>query len=62
MGANGAEWGALFGFMLFGSIPYVFTFVGGLIVFCSVVYIARRERREGKEEMAQQTQAEGAEK
>ena len=55
-------WGALFGFMLFGAIPDVFTIVGGLIVFCSVVYIARRERREGKEEMAQKARAEGAEK
>ena len=55
-------WGALFGFMLFGATPDLLTVVGGLIVFCSVVYIARRERREGKEELAQKAREEGAEK
>lgn len=55
-------WGALFGFMLFGATPDLLTVVGGLIVFCSVVYIARRERHEGKEELAQKAREEGAEK
>jgi len=54
-------WGALFGFMLFGDVPDVLTVVGGVIVFASIVYIARRERREGKEEMAKQTETNGVE-
>ena len=43
-------WGALFGFMLFNDLPDLLTLIGGLVVLCSVIYIARRERREGREE------------
>ena len=44
-------WGALFGFFLFGDIPNIYTIIGALIVFASIAYIARRERREGKQRM-----------
>jgi drug/metabolite transporter (DMT)-like permease len=44
-------WGALLGFVFFDEIPDPFTVVGGVIVVASVIYIARRERQEGKERM-----------
>jgi len=44
-------WGALLGFVFFNEIPDPFTVVGGVIVVASVIYIARRERQEGKERM-----------
>ena len=34
---------ALFGFVLFSEIPSIYTALGGLLIFCSTVYIARRE-------------------
>ena len=34
---------ALFGFILFSEIPSVYTALGALLIFCSTVYIARRE-------------------
>jgi len=37
-------WSAVLGFVLFGEVPDVATFVGGTIIFSSVVYIAYRER------------------
>ena len=45
-------WGAIFGFFLFGDVPDLFTVIGGLIVFGSIIYIARQERQEGKERIA----------
>jgi drug/metabolite transporter (DMT)-like permease len=44
-------WGALLGFVFFDEIPDPFTVIGGVIVIASVIYIARRERQEGKERM-----------
>lgn len=43
-------WGAIIGFFVFEDIPDLFTICGGLIVFISIIYTARRERREGKKE------------
>ena len=44
-------WGVILGLFLFDDAPDFFTIFGGLIVFCSIIYIARRERKEGKERM-----------
>ena len=41
----------ILGFFLFDDAPEFFTIFGGLIVFGSIIYIARRERKEGKERM-----------
>ena len=40
-------WGVVLGFFLFDDVPDFFTIFGGLIVFGSIIYIARRERQEG---------------
>ena len=39
-------WGVILGYFLFQDIPEFFTTFGGLIVFGSIIYIARRERQE----------------
>ena len=39
-------WSAFVGYLIFGDKPNFYTFVGGVIVAASVVYIARRERKE----------------
>jgi drug/metabolite transporter (DMT)-like permease len=39
-------WGVILGYFLFQDIPDFFTIFGGLIVFASIIYIARRERQE----------------
>ena len=39
-------WGVILGYFLFQDIPDFFTIFGGLIVFGSIIYIARRERQE----------------
>lgn len=44
-------WGALFGFMFFDELPDLFTIAGGVVVVISILYIARRERRDGKARM-----------
>ena len=41
-------WAALVGLVLFGDIPNIFTFIGGTVVIGSVIYIAQRERLEGR--------------
>ena len=41
-------WGVILGYFLFQDIPDFFTIFGGLIVFGSIIYIARRERQEDK--------------
>ncbi|MCZ6763868.1 MAG: DMT family transporter [Alphaproteobacteria bacterium] len=41
-------WAAMLGYIFFGDVPNFFTILGGLIVLASIIYIARRERREGK--------------
>lgn len=42
-------WGALLGLAFFGEVPNLYTVAGGIVVLGSILYIARRERREGKE-------------
>ena len=37
-------WSAVLGFVLFAEVPDAATFVGGTVIFASVVYIAYRER------------------
>lgn len=41
-------WAALVGFVVFAEVPNLFTILGGVIVMGSVIYIARRERQEGR--------------
>lgn len=38
-------WVALFGFVLFGEIPDIYTWIGGAIIFASTAYIALREQK-----------------
>lgn len=38
-------WASLLGFMLFGQIPELWTWIGGTIIFASTTYIAFRETR-----------------
>ena len=40
---------ALFGFVLFSEIPSIYTAIGGLLIFGSTVYIARREAHKSRE-------------
>ena len=42
-------WGAIIGFFIFEDTPDLLTICGGLIVFITIIYSARRERREGKQ-------------
>ncbi len=39
-------WMALFGFVFFGEVPDVWTWVGGVVIFSSSTYIALRERQQ----------------
>jgi drug/metabolite transporter (DMT)-like permease len=39
-------WMALFGFVFFGEVPDVWTWVGGTVIFSSSTYIALRERQQ----------------
>lgn len=41
-------WAAIVGYFIFGDEPNIYTLTGGSIVLASVVYIARRERKEQK--------------
>ena len=41
-------WAAIVGYLIFGDEPNIYTLIGGSIVLASVVYIARRERKERK--------------
>ena len=43
---------ALFGFILFSEIPSIYTALGGLLIFCSTVYIARREARKSRDSLS----------
>jgi drug/metabolite transporter (DMT)-like permease len=45
-------WAALLGIVFFDEFPDWFTIGGGAVVVASVLYIARRERREGKARIA----------
>lgn len=38
-------WAAALGFLLFGEVPDVFTWIGGAMIFASTTYIAWREHR-----------------
>ena len=38
-------WAAILGFLVFGEIPDIYTWVGGLLIFASTTYIAIRESR-----------------
>jgi drug/metabolite transporter (DMT)-like permease len=38
-------WAALFGFLFFGEIPDLWTWIGGIMIFGAVVYITYRERQ-----------------
>ena len=38
-------WAAVFGFILFAEVPQVWTWLGGIMIFSAVVYIAYRERQ-----------------
>jgi drug/metabolite transporter (DMT)-like permease len=38
-------WVSLFGFFLFGEVPEIWTWLGGIMIFSANVYIALRERR-----------------
>lgn len=40
-------WAALFGFMLFGEVPDLWTLIGGAVIFGAVTYIAIREGGRG---------------
>jgi len=42
----------LFGFVLFSEIPSIYTALGGLLIFCSTVYIARREAQKSRDRTA----------
>lgn len=39
-------WMALFGFVFFGEVPDIWTWVGGIVIFSSSTYIALRERQQ----------------
>lgn len=45
-------WASLFGFFLFGALPDAWTVVGSVIIACSGLYIAHRERIRAREIMA----------
>lgn len=38
-------WAALMGFLVFGEVPTVWTWIGGSVIFCGGLYIALRERQ-----------------
>ena len=38
-------WGALWGFVFFGEVPGVLTWLGGVVIFLSTTYLALRESR-----------------
>jgi drug/metabolite transporter (DMT)-like permease len=38
-------WASILGFLVFGEIPDVYTWIGGLLIFASTTYIAIRESR-----------------
>jgi len=40
-------WASLLGYLLFGEIPGLWTWVGGTIIFCSAAYITLREAKSG---------------
>jgi drug/metabolite transporter (DMT)-like permease len=40
-------WAAMFGFAVWGEVPGQATWIGGLIIFASTTWIARREARKG---------------
>jgi drug/metabolite transporter (DMT)-like permease len=49
-------WAAALGFMLFGEIPDIWTWVGGAVIFASTTYIAFREHREESVRKSKETE------
>lgn len=45
-------WASLFGLVLFAEVPDLWTWVGGIVIFTSSVYVAYRERHAGAAESA----------
>jgi len=41
-------WAAALGFLIFGELPGIFTWIGGFMIFASATYLALRERAETK--------------
>lgn len=50
-------WASLFGFFLFAALPDVWTIVGSVVIACSGLYTAHRERMRARELMAARTGA-----
>lgn len=44
-------WGAMLGYIFFDETPHAFTILGSAVVLGSIIYIARRERRDGLKRM-----------
>ncbi len=44
-------WASLAGFLLFAEVPDLWTWIGGTVIFASTIYIAHRERKQGKSPM-----------
>ncbi len=38
-------WAAIIGYVFFAEVPDAFTWIGGIMIFSSGIYIANRERR-----------------
>jgi drug/metabolite transporter (DMT)-like permease len=48
-------WMAGFGFVFFGEVPDIWTWVGGIVIFSSSTYIALREKQQRKNKATQVT-------
>ena len=48
-------WGAILGYIFFNETPHAFTILGSVIVLGSIIYIAQRERRDGRQLMDSKT-------
>lgn len=44
-------WVTLLAFLAFGEMPSIWGWIGGLVIFASVIYIVRRETRLGRAAM-----------
>ncbi|NQV54622.1 MAG: DMT family transporter [Rhodospirillales bacterium] len=42
-------WAAGLGFAIFGEIPSITTIIGGIVIVGSVIYVAKRERRDARD-------------
>ena len=50
-------WAALFGYIAFGEIPDIYTWIGGAMIFMSTTYIAIREARLRRQTMPRKAQS-----